>query len=216
MSYTNPQPVQVVTPTGSTFDGESIDTEGIVAISIIRAGDSLLDCFTKIAPGATVGKILIQRDEETRLPVLFYSKLPPLQAKKILVLDPMLATGGSAKAAIQVALDNGAREEDIIFLNVVSCPEGIANLLAAYPAIRIVTGSIDSGLNEKVCPLFFIQLGCVSLMLLLFDCFSGVHRPWPGGLRRQILWHCLIVVNYIEKYCGDYGRSVRKKCDGVI
>lgn len=140
----------MVTPTGSTFDGESIDTEGIVAISIIRAGDSLLDCFTRIAPAATVGKILIQRDEETRLPVLFYSKLPPLQSKKVVILDPMLATGGSAKAAIQVVLDNGCKEEDIIFLNVVCCPEGIVNLLATYPAIRIVTGDIDAGLNDKV------------------------------------------------------------------
>lgn len=166
----------MVTPTGSTFDGESIDTEDIVAISIIRAGDSLLDCFTRIVPAATVGKILIQRDEETRLPVLFYSKLPPLHAKKVLVLDPMLATGGSAKAAIQVVLDNGAREEDIVFLNVVSCPEGIANLLAAYPAIRIVTGDIDAGLNEKVCMAsFWTFIFCMAHLpetIVSFD-----HRP---------------------------------------
>lgn len=185
----------MVTPTGSTFDGESIDTEDIVAISIIRAGDSLLDCFTRIVPAATVGKILIQRDEETRLPVLFYSKLPPLHAKKVLVLDPMLATGGSAKAAIQVVLDNGAREEDIVFLNVVSCPEGIANLLAAYPAIRIVTGDIDAGLNEKVCMASFWTFIFVwpTYLRQLFLLIIGLYRPWPGRLWRQILWHGLKV-----------------------
>lgn len=146
----NPQQVQVVTPTGSTFDGERIDTDSIVAVSIIRAGDSLLDCFIKVAPAAQVGKILIQRDEETKQPVLFYSKLPPLTSKTVVLLDPMLATGGSAKAAIQVALDNGAKEENIIMLCVVSSPEGVSNLLAAFPALRIVTGEIDKGLNDKV------------------------------------------------------------------
>ena len=157
LSYVNPQLTEVITPTGSSFNGEIIDTESIVAISIIRAGDSLLDCFIRVAPAAQVGKILIQRDEETRQPVLFYSKLPPLKSKQVLLLDPMLATGGSAKAAIQVALDNGAREEDIVMLCVVSCPEGLTSVLAAYPAMRIITGEIDDGLNDKVSTIHSTQ-----------------------------------------------------------
>lgn len=177
LSYANPQKVTVTTPTGSTYEGESIDTEAVVAISIIRAGDSLLDAFIKIAPAAQVGKILIQRDEETRMPVLFYSKLPPLASKKIMLLDPMLATGGSAKAAIQVVLDNGAKEEDIIMLCVVSCPEGIANVLETYPKMRIVSGEIDAGLNEKVCLGLFKSTGlfCLSVELLIY---SGLYYPW--------------------------------------
>lgn len=122
----------------------------MVAVSIIRAGDSLLDSFLKVAPEATVGKILIQRDEQTKQPKLFYAKLPNLANKYVVLLDPMLATGGSAKAAVNVLLDNGATEDRIVFLNVVSCPEGINCLLSAFPKMKIITGEIDEGLNEKV------------------------------------------------------------------
>lgn len=147
----NPQKVTIQTPTGpELLEGERIDTHAIVAVSIIRAGDSLVDCFIKVAPAASIGKILIQRDEETRQPVLFYSKLPSLIDKQVVLCDPMLATGGSAKAAIGVLLDNGAFEGNILFLNVVSCPEGIEAILSMYPKVRIVTGEIDNGLNEKV------------------------------------------------------------------
>ena len=131
LSYVNPQHITVVTPTGCSMEGESIDTHAIVAVSIIRAGDSLLDCFIRVAPAAHIGKILIQRDEETHQPVLFYSKLPSLIDKQIVLCDPMLATGGSAKAAIGVLLDNGAAEENIMFLNVVSCPEAIEAIMVA-------------------------------------------------------------------------------------
>jgi len=182
----NPQQVQVVTPTGSVFDGEAVDTESIVAVSIIRAGDSLLDCFTKIAPAAQIGKILIQRDEETRQPVLFYSKLPPLAAKTVVLLDPMLATGGSAKAAIQVALDNGAKEENIIMFCVVSSPEGISNLMDAFPALRIVTGEIDAGLNDKVRAYpFCANLPASKDVATLSPTSSaGLHYSWLGRLWR--------------------------------
>jgi uracil phosphoribosyltransferase len=96
-----------------------------------------------------VGKILIQRDESTAEPVLFYSKLPPLGKKTVVLLDPMLATGGSAICAVQVLIDKGAAEEDIVFLNVLCCPEGLAALFKAYPKIRMVTASVDEKLNEK-------------------------------------------------------------------
>jgi uracil phosphoribosyltransferase len=130
------------------MQGEVIDASCIVAVSIIRAGDALLDCFIKIAPEAAVGKILIQRNEETKLPVLYYSKLPMLEGRNVVLLDPMLGTGGSAKAAIQVLLEKGAEEARITFICVVSCPEGLQAVLAAYPQIQIVTGEIDEGLNE--------------------------------------------------------------------
>mmetsp|Transcript_18330 Transcript_18330/g.30720 ORF Transcript_18330/g.30720 Transcript_18330/m.30720 type:complete len:123 (+) Transcript_18330:539-907(+) len=103
----------------------------------------------KIAPEAAVGKILIQRNEETKMPVLYYSKLPPLAGRNIVLLDPMLATGGSAIAAIKVLIEQGAEENRILFLNVVSSPEGVGAILTAYPQLRIVTGEIDAGLNEK-------------------------------------------------------------------
>jgi uracil phosphoribosyltransferase len=91
------------------------------------------DTFLEICPEATVGKILIQRNEETAQPMLYYSKLPPLQGKAIVVLDPMVATGGSAICALQVLVDNGASQENMFFFNVVSCPEGLTALTAAFP-----------------------------------------------------------------------------------
>lgn len=104
-----------------------------MAVSIIRAGDSMLDVFMDVAPEASVGKILIQRDEETAQPVLFYSKLPPLAGKNVVLIDPMLATGGSARCAIEVLIKAGAEEGRITFLNVLCCPEGIRHLTAAFP-----------------------------------------------------------------------------------
>lgn len=82
-------------------------------------------------------------------PILFYSKVPPMQGRKVVLLDPMLATGGSAKAAIRVLVEKGAAVEDITFLTVVSCPEGIAAVFEEFPQLRLVTGRIDDGLDEK-------------------------------------------------------------------
>ena len=111
----------------------------------------MLDVFMELVPESTVGKILIQRNEESaaKEPILFYSKLPSLVGKNVVLVDPMLATGGSAKVAVQVLIDKGALESKITFLNVVSCPLGLTSLLEAYPAITVVTGSIDYGLNSN-------------------------------------------------------------------
>lgn len=149
LSHVSPSEICVESPTGSVVTGPYIDTSDVVVISIIRAADSMLDVFMKIAPDACVGKVLVQRDEETALPILYYSKLPSLVNKKVIVLDPMLATGGSARLAIKILIDKGVEERSIYFFNVVSSPEGIANMKAAYPLLTIVTGFIDEGMNEK-------------------------------------------------------------------
>lgn len=123
-----------------------------------------------MCPQATVGKILIQRNEETAEPILFYSKLPPLEGKTVVVLDPMVATGGSVICAIEVLIGKGADPAKMFFFNVLSCPEGLAKVTTTYPgiiclivvnfysyhftALRIVTGAIDSHLNEKVTTIF--------------------------------------------------------------
>jgi len=88
------KPKSIVTGAGYEYSGEHVSTVDIVAVSIIRAGDSMLDVFTTLVPEAKVGKILIQRNEETAEPTLFYSKIPDLRDKDIILLDPMLATGG--------------------------------------------------------------------------------------------------------------------------
>ena len=84
-------------------------------------------------PSAQVGKILIQRDEATAEPVLYYSKLPSLSGKRVVLLDPMLATGGSAKCAIKVLLDAGADIKLMAFVTVLSCPEGLESVYNTYP-----------------------------------------------------------------------------------
>ena len=114
MAALNPVKTTITTPVGHSYEGINIEQSNIVAISIIRAGDSMLDVFLSINPEATTGKILIQRDEATAMPVLFYSKVPDLAGKLVVVLDPMLATGGSAKVAIKICLDKGATIENMV------------------------------------------------------------------------------------------------------
>ncbi|CAN0342794.1 unnamed protein product, partial [Phaeothamnion confervicola] len=106
----------------------------------MRAGDSFLQEVLACCPGMPVGKLLIQRDEASadKHPVLFYRKLPP-----VLLVDPMLATGGSANLAIQTMLDAGVKEERIVFASAISCREGIAAVRAAHPGVTLVTGVVD-------------------------------------------------------------------------
>lgn len=140
----------IATPVDSfTVTGPVVNQSNIVAVSIIRAADSMMESFMTVVPEASVGKILIQRDEETAEPKLFYSKLPKLEGKQIILLDPMLATGGSAKCAVEVLLKAGASEDQIMFINVLGCPEGIQMLSTAHPRMTIFAGKVDGGLTEK-------------------------------------------------------------------
>ncbi|KAG7384510.1 hypothetical protein PHYBOEH_009425 [Phytophthora boehmeriae] len=142
----------VVTPTGDSFTG-LVPAEKVCAVSIIRAGDSLLQSIISCDPTVSVGKILIQRDEtsEDKHPIMFYSKLPPNVEKldNVLVVDPMLATGGSVNMAIKTLIDAGVEQKKITFLNVISCPEGLAALFNVYPDIKVVTAGLDKGLNSS-------------------------------------------------------------------
>ena len=149
LALLSPEPLVIRTPTGSEFAGEVVNTSDIVVVSIVRAADSMLDCFLEVVPEAAVGKILIQRNEETAEPMLYYSKLPPMAGKKVVLLDPMLATGGSANCAVDVLLEKGATEENITFMNVVSCPVGIANMTAKFPKLTIITATIDERLDDN-------------------------------------------------------------------
>lgn len=128
----------------------------LCAVSILRSGDILLEAVKKICPGIKVGKILIQRDETDPLkrPKLFYSKLPQnldaATCKGVLLCDPMLATGGSAIAATKVLVEAGLdlAKTKLVFLNCVSCPEGVEAYCTAFPQAKVITTSIDSHLNE--------------------------------------------------------------------
>jgi|TARA_B100001971_G_scaffold48708_1_gene44063 uracil phosphoribosyltransferase len=142
----------IETPCGKCNGLINYEHNDISVVSIIRAGDSMLKAFRSIQPDISVGKILIQRDEqsENKDAVLYYKKLPKNISNKIVILvDPMIATGGSALKAISVLLDNGAVEKQIIFANIISCSDGIANILEKYPNISIITSTIDKQLDNN-------------------------------------------------------------------
>lgn len=139
---------QVVTPTGAIYNGHAF-SGNLRGISILRAGESMEGSLRSCARSAKIGKILIQRDEETCQAKLYYSKLPSDVAKRhCLLLDPMLATGASVIAAVRVILEHGVPERNIIFLNLLSSPEGLLKVTGVFPEITIITGKIDEGLNE--------------------------------------------------------------------
>jgi uracil phosphoribosyltransferase len=118
----------------------------LVAVPVLRAGLGMLDAVTELFPEVTVGYVGLERDHATFEPSLYYSKLPPLEGRFVLLLDPMLATGASAAAACGELERAGAGQ--ITLLSVVSAPEGIARLQDLHPEINIVTASIDDGLDE--------------------------------------------------------------------
>ncbi|KAF9236420.1 uracil phosphoribosyltransferase-domain-containing protein [Melanogaster broomeanus] len=142
-------PKTVQTPTGSTYEGVGFEGR-ICGVSILRAGEAMEAGLREVCRSVRIGKILIQRDEETALPKLFYSKLPEdISSRYVLLLDPMLATGGSAMKAVEVLREHGVPEERIIFINLIAAPEGLQAFCTKFPGLRVITGWIDKGLNEK-------------------------------------------------------------------
>ncbi|KAJ7240019.1 armadillo/beta-catenin/plakoglobin [Mycena rebaudengoi] len=139
----------VETPTGATYDGVGFEGK-ICGVSILRAGEAMEAGLREVCRSVRIGKILIQRDEETALPKLFYSKFPQdIASRYVLLLDPMLATGGSAMKAVEVLIDHGVPEDRIIFVNLIASPEGLRTFCTKYPLLKVITGWIDQGLNEK-------------------------------------------------------------------
>lgn len=122
--------------------------EKVAIIPILRAGLGMVDGILDLVPTAKVGHIGVYRNEETLEPVYYYCKLPEdIANRKVIVVDPMLATGGSAIYAVDYLKNNGVK--DIIFMCLVSAPEGIAKLLNKHPDVPIYTAKIDQGLNEN-------------------------------------------------------------------
>ncbi len=125
-----------------------IVTDSIILVPILRAGLGLVGGFVEIFPNASVGHIGMYRDEETLTPVDYYLKLPKkLNHSLVLILDPMLATGGSAAAAVKVLKEKGARK--IRFVSLVAAPEGVRVLSKAHPDVKIYTCALDRKLNER-------------------------------------------------------------------
>ena len=126
---------------------------GVVAIAVLRSGLGMLEAVIDLIPGVKVGFAGLQRDEETALPMEYYFKLPDLSGSVVLILEPMLATGGSLSWAVAKAKSSGAR--DITALCVVAAPEGVRRMYEDHPDVRIVAAALD----RELSPHFYIRPG---------------------------------------------------------
>ena len=138
--------VTVETPLMAT-ECQVLDMNPVI-VPILRAGLGLLDGILDLVPSAVVGHLGMERDEETHAPREYYAKMPPQVGRRpVIIVDPMLATGGSAVAAIEYMRKQGVR--NITLMVLVAAPEGIEAVLAADERVHIVTCAIDDGLNEN-------------------------------------------------------------------
>lgn len=120
----------------------------LALISILRAGNGLLDGMLELIPSARVGFVGLYRDETTLQPVKYYFKVPDQLGERLsIVVDPMLATGNSSAAAVSMLKEAGAR--DIRFLCLLAAPEGVARMQEAHPDVPVVTAALDKRLNDK-------------------------------------------------------------------
>ena len=140
------QPVQIETPL-ETMTGTMIDGKKLVLVSILRAGNGILDGMLSVVPGARVGHIGLYRDPKTLQAVEYYFKMPKEMAERdVILVDPMLATGNSAVAAIEKV--KALKPKSIKFVCLLTCPEGVRTLHAAHPDVPIYTAAVDRQLND--------------------------------------------------------------------
>jgi uracil phosphoribosyltransferase len=134
----------VRTPLESTDGSELLD---VVAVPILRAGLGMLETVTDLFPGVAVGYIGLERDERTLQPTSYYEKLPPLEGRHVLLIDPMLATGGSAVRATMSIKEK--QPATVRMVCMVAAPEGVKAMKAAHPDVPIVAAALDRELNGK-------------------------------------------------------------------
>ena len=138
--------VDVQTPL-ATASCRIID-EDIVVVPILRAGIGMLDGILSLVPSARVGFIGLYRDERTKEPVTYYNRVPPqIENGLCIVIDPMLATGGSTVAAIDALKEDGATR--IVVVCIVTCPEGLERVEKAHPDVQVYAAAVDQGLDER-------------------------------------------------------------------
>lgn len=132
----------------TAMDAPVLEGKKVVVISILRAGDGILNGILKVLPSARIGHIGLYRDPKTLQPVEYYYKVPgELNDRDVIVVDPMLATGNSAIAAVERI--RAGKPRSIKFVCLLTCPEGIATLHAAHPDVPIYCAAVDERLNEK-------------------------------------------------------------------
>ncbi|MEU0498878.1 uracil phosphoribosyltransferase [Mycobacterium sp. NPDC006124] len=138
--------VEIETPL-ETMTGRVIDGKKLVFVSILRAGTGILDGMLSVVPGARVGHIGLYRDPKTLVAVEYYFKMPgDLEERDVVVVDPMLATGNSAIAAVDRLKECGPKS--IKFVCLLTCPEGVAAMQQAHPDVPVYTAAVDRQLDE--------------------------------------------------------------------
>lgn len=141
--------VEVTTPLQKTLS-RAIVGKKLALVPILRAGLGMVEGIIRLIPHAKVGHIGLYRDHQTLQPVEYYCKVPEdLSERDVLLLDPMLATGGSAAAAVNFLKARGARSKSIKLLCLLASPEGIEAMRKNDPEVDVFTASVDDGLNEK-------------------------------------------------------------------
>ena len=140
------QKVQVKTPLEKT-EGSKLKND-IVLVPVLRAGLGMINGFLQLIPDAKVGHIGLQRDEQTLQPVEYYYKTPGnISSSQVILLDPMLATGGSSSEAIRYLKKRGAKK--ISFACILASPEGVKKLSNDHPDVKIYSAALDRKLNDK-------------------------------------------------------------------
>jgi uracil phosphoribosyltransferase len=134
----------VTTPVGDAVGSRVAGR--VCAVPILRAGLGLLTAVTELLPDVAVGYIGLERDEETLQPTEYYLKVPDVRDASVLLLDPMLATGGSAAFAARLLKDRGATHVQLVC--VVAAPEGVARMAEEHPDVQVVTAALDTSLND--------------------------------------------------------------------
>ena len=138
--------VQVQTPV-AVANCRMLSGKKLAIVPVLRAGLGMVDSMVDLSPSAKIGHIGLYRDPETHLPVEYYCKLPEdIENRQVYVVDPMLATGGSAVAAIDFLKARGCK--NIIMMNIIGCPEGVKTVQDAHPDVEMYLAALDERLNE--------------------------------------------------------------------
>ena len=139
--------VEIETPI-QKMKTRKINEDNYAFVPILRAGTGMLDGIIQVVPNAKIGHVGMYRDEETLIPHEYYAKFPKgLESAKVIVLDPMLATGGSADMAIQNIKDRGAKDIELVCL--VGAPEGVKYIEEHHPDVKLTLAALDEKLNDK-------------------------------------------------------------------
>ena len=144
---------EVETPIQKCLVNKISDEYKIIFAPILRAGLAISDVASEIVPDASIQHVGMYRDETTLEPVWYYDKTPVLydnpDSIKVFILDPMVATGNSAHAAVSLFLKKGIKIENIVFVSILRCPQGLELLTGDFPDLKIITAKIDEKLNAR-------------------------------------------------------------------